>query len=160
MVARQASPDSSYGPRRRIVSKRCPHGSGTKHIYRVCGLDLCLGRLHCDTGVSRPRKSSVPQSRPFKAAESRPRTVPVHGWLALRAASTSSLSSASVQKARPGSLFQSRREGSGAMAHGDEDGLTVPRRSPPSARVPGVPQFGYWLQRTGRASSVSQVSSP
>jgi len=26
-----------------------------------------------------------------------------------------------------------------------------------SACVPGVPQFGYWLQRTGRASSVGHV---
>src|SRR5258708_3836437 len=63
--------------------------SGSKRIYRVCGADLCLGLHHCDKALSRPRKSCVPQSRPFKETESRPRTVPFRGWLALRAASTS-----------------------------------------------------------------------
>ena len=26
--------------------------SGTKHIYRVCRVNLCLGRLYCDNGMS------------------------------------------------------------------------------------------------------------
>ena len=110
--------------------------SGTKHIYRVCGADLCLGLNHCDNALSRPRKSSVPQSRPFKAEESRPETVPVRVWLALRAASTSLVSSAYVNKARQGSLVHSKHEGSGAVAHGDKGGLAGPRKKSRSCARP------------------------
>ena len=60
--------------------------------------DLCLGLPDCDTVVSRLRKSCVPQSRPFKEKESHPQMVPVSRWLALRAASTSLVSSAYVKK--------------------------------------------------------------
>ena len=134
--------------------------SGTKHIYRVWGVNLCLGRLRCDNVWSRPRKSSVPQARPFTAEESRPQTVPVQGWLALRAASTSPVSLASVQE-----LGRARWSNQGTRSReqwrmGTKVGSRAQGRSPLSARVPGKPQFGYWLQRTGRASSVGHGVSP
>ena len=94
-------------------------GSAEQTFASVCSTVT----THCQ----RPRKSCVPQPRPFKEEESRRETVPVSSRLALRAASTSLVSSASVNKARQGSLVHSKHEGSGAVAHGDQDGLAGPR---------------------------------
>jgi hypothetical protein len=94
-------------------------GSAEQAFASVCSTVT----THCQ----RPRKSCVPQSRPFKEEESRPETVPVSSRLALRAASTSLVSSAYVHKARQGPLVHSKHEGSGTVAHGDHDGLVVPR---------------------------------
>jgi hypothetical protein len=153
MVARKVAQDRLFLPRRRIIYDNSVRRSGTKHIYRVCREDLCLGPLSCDTVMSRPRKSSVPRQRPFKVAESRLATVPVRRWLEPRAASTSLVFSfSSLGKARPGPPVHSKRKESGTLAQGDHDGFANPGSKVPSeARVPGVLQLGYEIQRTGRA---------
>jgi hypothetical protein len=156
-VAPVASSDRPYVPRRRIVSQGCPHGSGTKHIYRVWGVNLCLGRVRCDIIVSQPSKllrttfAGVQSGGITSGDGSSSWVARVEGGFHV----TRELDAWS--RVRLGPLLQSRRDRSGTVTHGDDSGLIVPRKSPRRACVPGMPQFGSWLQRTGRASLVRHV---
>ena len=123
--------------------------------------DFDIGPANRAVWPTRPRKSFVPRRRPFKVARSRPQTVSVRRWLVPRAASTSLASPSCGDKssARLAGPFKAIGVGSNGAWRRRRD--QRPRFHVSSmARVPGVPQLGGGLRRSGRASLLCHGDLP